>query len=139
MGKRLRCVGALVPAGAVVLALSGCTPLPVVSMADGSAREGELIAFATTLVADGAGNPNTATGDVHLYCTTENGSAVAGADYVGLADQLCGTIRAGSRTTTVHVRAMVDSEWEAHEDFTLRYRVVGPAKAGRGYASGQIT
>jgi hypothetical protein len=109
-----------------------------VSRADGSGREGSLIPFPTQLMANGAGNPNTASADVHLYCSTEDGSAVAGADYEGRDDQHCGTIRAGSRSTTVHVRALADGQWESNEDFVLHHRVVGPADAGRGRASGQV-
>jgi hypothetical protein len=89
-------------------------------------------------MSNGSGNPNTASADVELDCTTENGSAVAGADYVGLQDRHCGTIQAGSRSTTVHVRALADSEWESNEDFVLHFRVVGPADAGRGRAGGQV-
>ncbi len=136
--------GARVAAGLVlavtgVLGLTGCgPPKPIVSMADGSGREGALVPFPTRLESNGSGNPDTASADVDLYCTTENGSAVAGADYVGMTDQYCGTIPAGARSTTINVQALADGEWESHEDFVLRYRVVGPATAGRGYATGQV-
>lgn len=58
IGPRIAATAAVLLAGGA--ALTGCTPNPVVSMADGSAREGQLIPFATTLMADGAGNPDTA-------------------------------------------------------------------------------
>jgi hypothetical protein len=122
----------------LAFALTGCHPRPLVSMADAAAREGEPISFPVRLESNGAGNPNTAHGDVKLYCTTSDGSATAGADYLGQSDAHCGTIRAGATTTTVRVATLPDAEWETNEDFWLQLRVEGNAGSARTRASGLI-
>jgi hypothetical protein len=119
------------------LALTGCHPTPLVSVADTTGREGGFATFPVRLIANGAGNSPVAHNDVELYCTTTDGTATSPADYVGMSDQRCGTIAKGSTTTDVKVVLLVDGLNEGHETFTLTLRVVGAGVAD-GVAAGAI-
>ena len=106
----------LLPAVGVLLLFAGCHAAPNLSIADGNGREGETVDFPVTLA-------ETTTHQVTIYCSTEDGSANGGLDYLPRSNERCATIAPGSRHATIKVTAIADGvpgSVEGHEDFTLR-------------------
>ncbi|MCY4564788.1 MAG: hypothetical protein OXE40_09965, partial [Gammaproteobacteria bacterium] len=84
---------------------------PSLSVAPGSATEGNAVRFAVTL-------DDPAEGAVTVDYATSDGSATAGADYTAATAQTL-TIPAGQVSATIEVATIDDSDDEGDETFTL--------------------
>ncbi len=117
-----------------MLLLYGCHVSPNLSIADATGHEGRTVDLPVTLAA-------ATTHEVTVYCSTEDGTATAGIDYVPKNNERCATIAPGSRNATIKVTAIADGipgSVEGHEDFTLRLNRVLNATIIDETAQGQI-
>ena len=114
--------------------LSGCHTAPDLSIADGNGKEGETVDFPITLA-------STTSHEVVVYCSTEDGRATGGLDYIPKRNERCATIAPGSRQATIKVTAIADGipgSVEGHENFTLRLDRLVNATLIDATADGQI-
>ena len=101
------------------------------SVADASAREGEVLRFTVTL--DRAPDPN---GPVSVGYATRDGTARAGEDYAAVSGTL--TFAAGETGKTVEVRTLADALDEGDESLFLRLSGGENATLARPSARGTI-
>ena len=103
-----------------------------VSLAAGSAPEGEAVAFTVTL--SGAVGS-----DVALDWSTADGTATAGADYAAVSDGTVTFVAGGPLTQTISVRTLDDAVAEENETFTVTLAAASgtglPAGVGLGPAA----
>ena len=104
--------------------------LPVVSVADDEAAEGETLAFVVTL-APAASAP------VTVDWATADGTATAGSDYTAATGTLA--FAAGETEKTVEVATTADAEAEAAETLALTLSNASGATIGNGGATGTVT
>ena len=103
--------------------------LPVLSVADASADEGETLAFAVTL-------SEVATGAVTVDYATADYSAAAGEDYTAASGTL--TFAAGETEKTVEVALLHDGASDDGETFTLTLSNASGATIGDAEATGTV-
>ena len=104
---------------------------PDLEIQDASVTEGGTATFAVTL---GSG----ATGPVTVSYQTQDGTAVAGADYTATSGMLTFEVN-GDRTQRVEVPTLEDDEAEETETFTVQLSAPSGATVADGTGTGTIT
>ena len=104
--------------------------LPLLSVADAEAAEGETLAFTVTLAP-------AASGEVTVDWATGDGTATAGSDYTAASGTL--TFAAGETQMSVEVAATADDAEEAPETLTLTLSNPTGARLGDGEATGTVS
>ena len=105
-------------------------PLPVLSVADAQASEGESLTFVVTL-------EPAANAPVTVAYATADGSATAGSDYAAASGTL--SFKAGESEKTVAVTLATDSVPEGSETLTLTLASPSGATIGDNEATGTVT
>ena len=116
--------------GAGRFSLPPPNPLPVVSVADAQASEGETLAFVVTLEPP-------ASAPVTVSYATADDSATAGSDYTAASGTL--SFEAGESEKTVTVAVASDGETEGSETLTLSLSSPSGVTIGDGEATGTVT
>lgn len=109
---------------------SQCAELPSIAVRDTATTEGEPATFLVEL-------SSPAPFEVAFDWSTQDGSAVAGADYVGVTGATVQLAR-GARTATLSVATVLDSQIEGQEDFQVLLTNVTGARLDRTAATASV-
>jgi hypothetical protein len=127
-------VGALIRDGVALGTIRNDDAPPVVSIAGGSAPEGDSgtssVSFTVSLSAP-SGLP------ASVSFVSADGTALAGSDYTALTPGTI-TFAPGETTKTITVEVLGDMSIEDHEDFSVTLLEASGATVGNGMASGTI-